>query len=415
MYFILSFFSYLKKINMYIEKVEIENIRSISHFEMTFPNPAGWHVIIGDNGSGKTSVLKVISIALLSLGEALEELDSLIKQGVQEAITTIIFDDNSFSKLTINNDTQNNTTAKLEKSPIHDTYPLFSTGYGSLRITHEEVEFPDIKPSPKSSLAYSTLLGGETGLRVAYFWLRELYIQKIDIDNNSAQEREIASQLLDKIKILVNNGNLLPNGIKLEKIDSKGIWFVDEKGTRLHVDSLSDGFRSILNITIDIIYRMVGYYGEQKVIDSFGEVCNLSGIILIDEIDAHLHPTWQTRIGQWFTTYFPNIQFIVTTHSPLVCRACEKGSIWRLTAPGSNTESGEITGLERERLIYGNILDAYGTEVFGASAVRSEKSNEKLKRLGKLDMLAAFGKITEKEEKERLELLKIFQTDVTIN
>jgi len=400
---------------MYIEKVVIENIRSISHFEMTFPNPAGWHVIIGDNGSGKTSVLKAISIALLYLEDALEELDSLIKQGEKEAMATIIFDDISFRKLSINHDTQNNTTAKLEKSPIHETYPLFSTGYGSLRIVHEDVEFPDIKPSSKSSLAYTTLLGGKTGLRVAYFWLRELYIQKIDIDNNSEEERIIASKLLEKIKTLINSGNLLPNGIKLEKIDSKGIWFVDEKGTRLHIDSLSDGFRSILNITIDIIYRMVGYYGEQKVIDSFSEVCNLSGIILIDEIDAHLHPTWQTRIGQWFTTYFPNIQFIVTTHSPLVCRACEKGSIWRLAAPDNNNVSSEIVGIEKDRLIYGNILDAYGTEVFGTSPVRSEKSNEKLKRLGKLNMRAAFGKITEAEDKERLELLKIFQTDVTIS
>ncbi len=106
------------------------------------------------------------------------------------------------------------------------------------------------------------------------------------------------------------------------------------------------------------------------------------------------------------------MQFIVTTHSPLICRACEKGSIWRLATPGKNMpQIEEIIGVEKERLIYGNILDAYGTELFGREAVRSNESNEKKERLGKLNILYALGKITEKEEQERRELQKILTTD----
>jgi hypothetical protein len=133
--------------------------------------------------------------------------------------------------------------------------------------------------------------------------------------------------------------------------------------------------------------------------------------VLIDEIDAHLHPTWQTRIGKWFTKYFPQIQFIVTTHSPLICRASEEGSIWRLTAPGSEEPSAEITGADKDKLIFGNVLDAYGTEFFGKSPVRSTASDEKLDKLGQLNMLAALGKISEEEEKERIQLQQIFTTD----
>jgi hypothetical protein len=80
-----------------------------------------------------------------------------------------------------------------------------------------------------------------------------------------------------------------------------------------------------------------------------------------------------------FTHYFPNIQFIVTTHSPLVCRACEKGSIWRLAAPGMEIKSGEIIGVDRERLIFGNVLDAYGTEIFGEDVSQSGDSEKMLK------------------------------------
>jgi len=117
------------------------------------------------------------------------------------------------------------------------------------------------------------------------------------------------------------------------------------------------------------------------------------------------------EIGFWFTKYFPNIQFIVTTHSPLVCRACERGSIWRLAAPGSDGKSEEVKGVEKERLINGDILDAYGTNLFGQSPARAAKSNEKRKRLGQLNILHALGKIDEQEEKERRKLQRTFTTE----
>lgn len=135
-------------------------------------------------------------------------------------------------------------------------------------------------------------------------------------------------------------------------------------------------------------------------------------MVIIDEIDAHLHPTWQTKIGQWFTTNFPNIQFIVTTHSPLVCRACENGSIWRLAAPGSLNKSEQITGIDKDRLIFGNVLDAYGTEVFGKSITISEQGNIKRNRLGELNIKSIMGEdIPDSEQKELEELKEIFPAE----
>lgn len=91
---------------------------------------------------------------------------------------------------------------------------------------------------------------------------------------------------------------------------------------------------------------------------------DVTGVVLIDEVDAHLHPTWQTRIGQWFTKYFPNIQFIVTTHSPLVCRACEKGRYGDDSLPGNRKFlSGEVVGEDKNKLINGEKrLGAHGNK-----------------------------------------------------
>src|SRR5690606_25959698 len=113
----------------------------------------------------------------------------------------------------------------------------------------------------------------------------------------------------------------------------------------------------------------------------------------------------------WFTKYFPNIQFIVTTHSPLICRAADNGSIWRLSAPGSDYPSQEITGIEKERLIYGNVLDAYGTDLFGKKITRSSHSSTMLNRLAELNTLDSFGKITKEEKVEMHHLRKIFNTN----
>jgi len=128
------------------------------------------------------------------------------------------------------------------------------------------------------------------------------------------------------------------------------------------------------------------------------------GVVLIDEIDAHLHPTWQRRIGIWFREHFPHIQFIVTTHSPLICQAADVGTVWQLPKPGSDDAGGMLTGRDRDRLIYGNVLDAYSTEVFGADVTRSEASKARLKRLAELNMQELQGALSESERQEQEQL-----------
>lgn len=391
---------------MYIQKVIIENIRSISHFEMDFPNPAGWHVLIGDNGTGKTTILRAIGAALIGDIYANDE-SSWIKMNEEKGEAILNFEDKNDNRSFVIYQTSDETSPTFVFPAYHQ---VFSAGYGSLRIAQENGIIEDIKPKKfPQILAHETLLGEKNALMSAELWLKDLQYAVFEGDS----EQVLAQKLLDLIVSIISESNLLPYNVKMEKVGRKGILFRNEEGTLLNLRQLSDGFRSILNITIDLIYRMVGFYGENEVIKAFDnplKICSLSGVVLIDEIDAHLHPTWQTRIGQWFTQYFPNIQFIVTTHSPLVCRACEKGSIWRLAAPGSEHESGEITGTERERLIYGNILDAYGTEAFGEDTSISVIAAEQRNRLGELYEKSIMGLIEASEQAEFNHLKGIFPT-----
>lgn len=423
---------------MYIQKVVIKNIRSISHFEMTFPTPAGWHVLIGDNGAGKSSIVRSIALALIGPTDAQAlrlPLLNWIREGIDSSETTLtIHRDQNYdgysgqkrplmkpfeASIKITKESSAGfEIGKIEKDGKSGVNPFeyiwsgkagwFSTAFGPFRrFTGGDKDWSKVYYSNPRAAAHLSVFGEDVALTESLEWLSFMKFQ-------SFENLGSANTTLEALKIFINEGGLLPHDAQLKDISSAGVSFIDGNGCKVDVNQLSDGFRSLLSLIFELIRQLVKTYGEDEVFKEIlnGEmIINKPGVVLIDEVDAHLHPTWQTRIGQWFTQYFPNIQFIVTTHSPLVCRACEKGSIWRLSAPGSNMKSQEIIGIDKQKLIYGNILDAYGTEIFGENVVRSEESNEKLDKLGKLNIKSALGKTTPAEDKERKELQKILSTD----
>jgi hypothetical protein len=286
----------------------------------------------------------------------------------------------------------------------------FSAGFGPFRrFSGGTNEFKHIieNPSYKKLTAHLTLFREEADLSDVLLWLKKLKLQKFESKNTH----------LESIISLINSEGFLPNGVKLKSVNSDGVSFVDANNAEIGIQDLSDGFRSILCLVLELIRQIIESLLPGVPIFSIsgsGSGITIPGVILIDEIDAHLHPTWQTRIGQWFTKYFPNIQFIVTTHSPLICRAAENGTIWRLAAPGSNEESGEVTGIDRDRLIYGNVLDAYGTEVFGKDVSISKESDEKLTELAELNIKSIFSQVTPDEKLKIEELKSFFPSESTL-
>lgn len=97
-------------------------------------------------------------------------------------------------------------------------------------------------------------------------------------------------------------------------------------GNTERFSSLSDGYKNIISIVTDIAYRAVtlnGFLNEDSIKKS-------PGIVLIDEIDQHLHPKWQIKIIDDLKNAFPNIQFIVTTHSPFIIQSIRHGILYDL-------------------------------------------------------------------------------------
>ncbi|MEQ8964820.1 MAG: AAA family ATPase [Azospirillaceae bacterium] len=410
---------------MHVTRAQIDNIRIIRNFviDLSRDETAGWHVILGDNGSGKSTVIRALAIALIGRenATALRQdwsswLDAKADSG---SISLAIRADNSGldrwtekgrqsdkpirPKVSFSRSSDGNVTPEFSGDLTRRTIwgggsGWFSSSFGPFRrFRGGDRDFDKLYYSHPRLAAHLSAFGEDVALSEALEWIKNAQFRALEKDATSRA-------LTDKLVAFVNSSGLLPHSATIAEITSSGVMVDNGAGTRVPVEEMSDGYRSVLSMTFEIIRAMEAAFGTDALLVALdgeaGQVA-LPGVILIDEIDAHLHPAWQKRIGAWFTQCFPHVQFFVTTHSPIICQAAERGSIWRLAAPGSNEESGRVTGLELERLIYGNVLEAYSTEYFGTDVTRSRSSRDMLRQLAELNRKSLKGSLSANEEKQR--------------
>lgn len=280
----------------------------------------------------------------------------------------------------------------------------FSAGFGPFRrFTGGDAETHKLFNAAQHQrlAAHLSLFKENVALIEALNWLKQLKLRSLE-----SHASTFLAQLID----FINQPDFLPNGTNLVEVSSKGVFFQDANNSRISLDELSDGFRSVLSLAFELLRQLEGQYAED-VFESLSVAgqpnfirVQVPGIVLIDEIDAHLHPIWQKRVGYWLTKHFPLMQFFVTTHSPLVCQAAEYGSVYRLPRPGANDEGGMVAGIELKRLIYGNVLEAYSTEVFGLVTTQSESGQEKTHQLTALNEKALNHPLSTDEKQVRDEL-----------
>lgn len=425
---------------MYIKEVKIQNIRSIEHLEMKFEEgeEAGWHVLLGDNGTGKSSIVRAIAIGLigsiemfkllnhwdlwLTIGKDVGEIHMNLKKHIEDGCNLpwrnayVVPDELDLSyylRIEKNSDfpyiKYSENEIDVKKSVWGSRQGWFSIGVGPFRrFTGGDPDYARTFPEYSKVLNHITLFSEDALLVEAEIWLKEMHYKYLTEKGNKEEFPEFAI-----LKKFINNTNLLPDNIKLSSLKPEGIFVTNEKGIEHHLYELSDGVKSVLSLVLELFRVLFKTFGN----DFFSDIGNrrfvtTRGVVIIDEVDAHLHPTWQTRIGDWFTTYFPQMQFIVTTHSPLICRGAKKGTIWKLPNPGESGNVKQVLGLDKDKLVYGDILDAYSTEAFGKNIERGEVGKEKLKQFSILSQKKAYGGELTKEELEEYNSLKgVFSND----
>lgn len=212
----------------------------------------------------------------------------------------------------------------LETPPI--TLPVFGY-YGTGRLWKEK-RLTESKKGRNSNdqnirtFAYRDCLDPASSYRQFDEWFTNAYKKVLESQLQQVQQGatiiEVDPILKTPVKVVqdVVNEVLKPVGwqhLHFSQRDNALVLRHDEYGV-IKAEQLSDGIKNILAMVADIAYRCVllnGHLGE-------GAAKKSGGIIMIDEVDMHLHPQWQQTVVKSLKSAFPNIQFILTTHSPQV-------------------------------------------------------------------------------------------------
>lgn len=209
-----------------------------------------------------------------------------------------------------------------------------------------------------------------------------------------------AAELIDTVKTLLSD-SLLPDGFRVSDVTSDGLW-VSNRNSEFPLREMSDGYRIVTALIVDIARQMYVSYGELRLQTNEEGIPALRypGVVLIDEVDAHLHVSWQKKIGTWLKEHFPEIQFIVTTHSPYVCQSADPGGLILLPGPGEHKPPRVIDDDLYQRVVYGSGDDAVLSELFGVDTVFSSRADELRRRLSELEPKLINGTATEDEAAE---------------
>ncbi|HEX8700573.1 MAG TPA: AAA family ATPase [Myxococcaceae bacterium] len=412
---------------MYLTRFALRNIRAIRELEWEVPleRAPGWHVILGDNGSGKSSVLRSIALGLVGPIEAMalrQDWSRWIRSKGPSSVELLFASDSRFDKHLIGarkiprelwlklelfphrvNEHTGHFQVRSESKKQFEALASvwigssgwFSAAYGPFRrFTGGDQDYEKLFSTSPRLARHLSVFDESVALTEGLRWLQQLQFKTL--------EKDPEGELLEPLLKFINQPGFLPHQARLEKITSREVLFVDGNGFQVPVEELSDGYRSILSMTFELIRQLAATYGPKRVFHPKDPTkVDVPGVVLIDEVDAHLHPTWQRRVGLWFREHFPKLQFIVTTHSPLVCQAAEVGTVWRLPRPGTDEEARQVTGAELDRLLYGNVLDAYGTGLFGEGVARSNAAKQRLERLAELNLKEVKKGLSAAERKEQ--------------
>lgn len=349
---------------MRIKKISFKNFRLFENLEIEFPEE-NFIVLIGSNGSGKTTILDGIAKCLehfvgilTTVGENGHNIySSLSEEDIRlgNQTTTIDVDLESFENVFSFQSSKNRNLAgtaykihdekllkekrkKIESGEIK-TYPVL--GYLDINRSAniKKINRPNIL-SPLLSEVYDTITLDMSNFSFVNDWYvaastEESFIRsnerKLDFELDSLKHiRQAFLKFTNHLDTHFEKVNVqIREGLPYQPESKSTFFFGINKGdTVLNFNQLSSGEKSIINIVFSIAQKLI------KADRSSENPLDGKGLILIDEIDLHLHPSWQVKIVKALKTTFPNVQFIVTTHSPLVLSSVKRGEIIALSNGG---------------------------------------------------------------------------------
>ncbi|WP_460362821.1 AAA family ATPase [Actinocorallia lasiicapitis] len=396
--------------------------------DLSFVRPdgtyAGWTVLAGRNGTGKTSLLRAIALVIGGPNTALAlmpDFANWVSTGSSEARAMIAIAYDRDDKWSIGGQPtygENPITAPalgltwrlpddfslvgtqpylavdrfvepkaLEGPWFQNPHGWFCAAYGPFRRLSGDAR--GLVRGPRQVARFASLFYEDAALSEGVAWLIEQKTRALEGHQAAAKLVEVVLEIL--------SDDMLPDGHTFDRVDSDGLQVV-KGGRSFPLTGMSDGYRTVVALVVDILKQIHDAFAELAIAyDEETPTVPAAGVVIIDEIDAHLHIAWQKRIGWWLKTHFPNVQFIVTTHSPYVCQDADPGGLIRLPGPDEEASPEVVSEDLWERVVYGSADDAVVSEIFGIDSTFSTVARRMRRELTGLELKVIKGTATEAE------------------
>jgi predicted ATP-binding protein involved in virulence len=329
---------------VFIEKIKINKVRHLENFEINLGNKKKHLIITGKNGSGKTSLFDEIRkhLRFLETGKW-NPLNGL------EETSKIYLEMNNLEKL-------------REKRNDNDFFIASFDVNRKLRV----IESSGVKKVSVEEL--QTKKRKEKNIKLNERFLD--YLVNLKTQLAYAQLDNEISEVTRITEWFTRFENILKEIFEDEKLEliydrTQYNFIIKDRDKEFGFNYLSDGFSSILEIITEVI---MGMEKEDKILHNYDK----SGIVLIDELDLHLHISLQKKIFKILDKLFPNIQFIVTTHSPFILNSIENCVIF------------DLEKKEESKIIYGQPAERVTKDFFEIESTRNDEIEKKIEELREL-------------------------------
>ncbi len=383
---------------MFLKKLSLSNFKCLTNIELSFEKNTSenrkWTLILGENGTGKSNILK--SIALVTsgsnaLGELLGNSDTWIKfnekscsiiaeletkKGEERKISLQFNRGDNLSKIISNN---RESLHLIDEAIENAERNYFVVAYGASRRLSSEVFSNFEKNRNGRSINVRNLFDNASTLNPLTAWI-------IELDYRSGVNG------INLIKEALQD--FLP-GIEFHSIDKdkKQVLFQTVDGI-IPLEQLSDGYQNMAAWIGDLLFRITETFRDYK------KPLEARGILLIDEVDLHLHPKWQRKLYDFISSKLPNFQVVATTHSPLTAQQTDTGELFALKRNDNNVvEIIPFVGSPKSLLVNQLLM----TPVFG---LETDESYEVQQAKEEYELLKSKGDNLNIEDKEKLKVVK---------
>ena len=380
---------------MRIESLTFSNFRCFENYKLEFKK--GVNLLFGSNGSGKTTILRGMKIAMSSffsgfsdvntrfIGIADSDFMSEVNNDVEslERPVTIGYDFTDYHELVLSRSGKKNRTSiagiKVLRDDTKELYqqlaaeddgnvalPLFAAfSTEDIHSTRKLDKAIFAKYFQPRSFGYYECLQGDGFFD---YWMHRLLV--LAEGQKSMMEIEVVSNAI--AKTLGKEGCNIISGMTVRPMKKK-VFFHYVDGREVEAQNLSDGYKRLVNVVTDLAIRCCLLNGKK-----YGKECcyHTSGTVLIDEVDLHLHPELQSVILKSLHKTFPELQLVVSSHAPMVMSSV------------MTNEENEVLHLEYKDGQYTvSPISTYGLdastilELYMGKKSRVAEVEEKLKRL----------------------------------